>query len=83
MAAPRAAVVSDRRPLKNDELRHRGKTYPMTQHGFARDQRFDWVERELDVLHAGPDATAPRRARVIRSRFGWRSPTSCKAPIWT
>jgi galactose mutarotase-like enzyme len=31
--------------LKNDELRHQGKTYPMTQHGFARDQRFDWVER--------------------------------------
>jgi galactose mutarotase-like enzyme len=31
--------------LKNDQLRHRGKTYPMTQHGFARDQRFDWVER--------------------------------------
>ncbi|MGX9426599.1 MULTISPECIES: aldose 1-epimerase family protein [Bradyrhizobium] len=32
--------------LKNDELRHRGKTYPMTQHGFARDQRFEWVSRE-------------------------------------
>jgi galactose mutarotase-like enzyme len=31
--------------LKNDELRHQGKTYPMTQHGFARDQRFDWAER--------------------------------------
>jgi galactose mutarotase-like enzyme len=31
--------------LKNDELHHQGKTYPMTQHGFARDQRFDWVER--------------------------------------
>jgi len=31
--------------LKNDELRHRGKSYPMTQHGFARDQRFDWVEQ--------------------------------------
>jgi galactose mutarotase-like enzyme len=31
--------------LKNDELRHRGKTYPMTQHGFARDQTFDWRER--------------------------------------
>jgi galactose mutarotase-like enzyme len=30
--------------LKDDELRHRGKTYAMTQHGFARDQRFDWVE---------------------------------------
>ena len=32
--------------LKNDQLRHRGKAYPMTQHGFARDQRFDWVSRE-------------------------------------
>jgi galactose mutarotase-like enzyme len=28
--------------LKNDELRHRGRLYPMTQHGFARDCRFDW-----------------------------------------
>ncbi|MFT4115750.1 aldose 1-epimerase family protein [Bradyrhizobium sp.] len=34
--------------LANDELRHKGKTYRMTQHGFARDQRFDWVERETD-----------------------------------
>jgi galactose mutarotase-like enzyme len=31
--------------LKNDELRHRGKTYRMTQHGFARDRRFAWAER--------------------------------------
>jgi galactose mutarotase-like enzyme len=31
--------------LKNDALHHRGKTYPMTQHGFARDQTFDWRER--------------------------------------
>jgi len=31
--------------LKNDTLRHNGKTYPMTQHGFARDRRFAWVER--------------------------------------
>jgi galactose mutarotase-like enzyme len=31
--------------LKNDALRHRGKTYPMTQHGFARDQVFEWTER--------------------------------------
>ena len=34
--------------LKNDELRHRGKTYPMTQHGFARDHRFEWVARGPD-----------------------------------
>jgi galactose mutarotase-like enzyme len=32
--------------LKNDELRHKGKVYPMTQHGFARDHRFDWASRE-------------------------------------
>jgi galactose mutarotase-like enzyme len=31
--------------LNNDQLRHRGKTYPMTQHGFARDFGFDWVEQ--------------------------------------
>ena len=31
--------------LKNDALRHRGTVFPMTQHGFARDRRFDWVER--------------------------------------
>jgi galactose mutarotase-like enzyme len=32
--------------LKNDELRHQGKSYPMTQHGFARDHRFAWLRRE-------------------------------------
>ena len=32
--------------LKNDELRHGGSVYPMTQHGFARDQRFNWLQRE-------------------------------------
>ncbi|KYG98130.1 aldose 1-epimerase family protein [Bradyrhizobium sp. DOA1] len=31
--------------LANDELRHRGKSYRMTQHGFARDSRFAWTER--------------------------------------
>jgi galactose mutarotase-like enzyme len=31
--------------LKDDRLRHQGKTYPMTRHGFARDQAFDWRER--------------------------------------
>lgn len=32
--------------LANDELRHRGKAYRMTQHGFARDSRFAWGPRE-------------------------------------
>jgi galactose mutarotase-like enzyme len=29
--------------LKDDVLRHRGQSYAMTQHGFARDQRFAWT----------------------------------------
>ncbi|WP_136620615.1 MULTISPECIES: aldose 1-epimerase family protein [Mesorhizobium] len=32
--------------LKGDQLRHQGQTYPMTQHGFARDKPFAWVQRE-------------------------------------
>ena len=32
--------------LANDELRHQGKTYRMTQHGFARDSRFMWETRD-------------------------------------
>jgi galactose mutarotase-like enzyme len=31
--------------LKGDQLHHRGRSYPMTQHGFARDSRFAWEER--------------------------------------
>jgi galactose mutarotase-like enzyme len=31
--------------LKNDTLVHGGKQYRLTQHGFARDRRFEWVER--------------------------------------
>jgi galactose mutarotase-like enzyme len=32
--------------LANDELRHRGRTCRMTQHGFARDSRFAWAARD-------------------------------------
>jgi galactose mutarotase-like enzyme len=31
--------------LSNDALHHRGKSYPMTQHGFARDSTFEWSDR--------------------------------------
>ena len=34
--------------LKDDKLLHRGQSYPMTQHGFARDLRFEWKERAPD-----------------------------------
>ena len=32
--------------LRNDQLHHRGKAYPMTQHGFARDHRFSCLQHE-------------------------------------
>jgi len=31
--------------LEGDQLRHRRQSYPMTQHGFARDRRFAWAEQ--------------------------------------
>jgi galactose mutarotase-like enzyme len=31
--------------LKNDALHHRGVTYPMGQHGLARDHDFEWTAR--------------------------------------
>ena len=31
--------------LRDDTLRHAGHEYRLTQHGFARDRRFTWVER--------------------------------------
>lgn len=31
--------------LADDTLIHRGRSYRLTQHGFARDSRFDWTER--------------------------------------
>ena len=31
--------------LPDDTMRHAGQSYHMTQHGFARDRRFTWVER--------------------------------------
>ena len=41
--------------LKDDTLRHDGKAYRLTQHGFARDRRFAWLNRSTTacrlVLH--------------------------------
>jgi galactose mutarotase-like enzyme len=35
--------------LAGDTLRHRGKTCRLTQHGFARDMPFAWIERGADA----------------------------------
>jgi galactose mutarotase-like enzyme len=48
--------------LKNDTLRHEGKTYRLTQHGFARDKRFAWLNRKPTtcrlVLHEDAETRA-------------------------
>ena len=49
--------------LRNDELHHRGKTYPMTQHGFARDHRFEWVERKPGSCRLVLSDSAETRSR--------------------
>jgi len=61
--------------LKNDELRHRGKTYPMTQHGFARDQVFEWAERSAASCSLVLRDSAATRARypfAFRLTVGYR-----------
>jgi galactose mutarotase-like enzyme len=55
--------------LKNDALRHRGKLYPMTQHGFARDQRFEWADRNPASCTLVLSDNAQTRARYP---FGFR-----------
>ncbi len=45
--------------LKGDTLRHNGRAYRLTQHGFARDQNFQWMERTrthalLELIDNGP-----------------------------
>jgi galactose mutarotase-like enzyme len=44
--------------LKGDVLHHRGKTFPMPKHGFARDRDFSWVRRTDTgcALELGDDA---------------------------
>jgi galactose mutarotase-like enzyme len=48
--------------LKDDRLRHGGKDYRMTQHGFARDKRFAWLSRSSTscrlVLHDDAETRA-------------------------
>jgi len=49
--------------LKGDTLRHNGKAYPMTQHGFARDRRFAWLERESRACKLALTDDTETRAR--------------------
>ncbi len=55
--------------LANDELRHRGQSYKLTQHGFARDLRFQWLERtarSCTLRLTDSEATRPRYPFAFR-----------------
>lgn len=49
--------------LKDNVLHHRGKSYPMTQHGFVRDQQFDWLEQTPQSCALRLEDNAASRAR--------------------
>ncbi len=36
--------------LKNKEFEYKGKKYPMSQHGFARDMEFDFIEKKENEI---------------------------------
>ncbi len=56
--------------LKNDELRHQGRSYRMTQHGFARDLPFVWLERsETRCVLVLQDGAATRAVYPFRFRL--------------
>lgn len=49
--------------LKNDQLKHQGKTYGMMKHGVARDQRFEWTEQGTASCRLVLNDNAETRAR--------------------
>jgi len=55
--------------LANDDLRHGGNSYKLTQHGFARDLRFQWLERTARSCTLRLTDSAATR---LRYPFGFR-----------
>ncbi len=60
--------------LKDDALHHQGRTYRLTQHGFARDRRFAWSERHPTACRLVLEDDAESRAVypfAFRLEFGF------------
>lgn len=63
--------------LADDTLTHDGKRYRLTQHGFARDRRFTWVERSATgCLLRLEDDTETQAMYPFRFRFEVRYATT-------
>jgi galactose mutarotase-like enzyme len=61
--------------LQGDQLRHQGKAYPMTQHGFARDLGFEWLEQTPDSCTLQLRDSEATRARYP---FAFRLTIDCR-----
>ena len=48
--------------LRDDTLAHQGRSYRMTQHGFARDRRFTWLDRSATECRLALSDDAQTRA---------------------
>jgi galactose mutarotase-like enzyme len=48
--------------LKDDRLRHQGRSYHLPQHGFARDRRFAWLNRSATACRLALHEDAETRA---------------------
>jgi galactose mutarotase-like enzyme len=55
--------------LRGDTLRHQGRAYHLTQHGFARDLRFSWTDRTASGCRLVLTDTAETQAHYP---FGFR-----------
>lgn len=56
--------------LNADTLRHEGESYRLPQHGFARDSRFAWIEREASACRlALEDCERSRASFPFRFRL--------------
>src|SRR5579872_1277015 len=56
--------------LAGNQLRHRGRAYPLPRHGFARARRFTWMDRTATTCRlALVDDEATRAAYPFPFRF--------------
>jgi galactose mutarotase-like enzyme len=68
--------------LADDTLRHRGQSYHLSQHGFARDLRFQWLartERSCALRLIDSDATRPRYPFAFQLDIAYAIDATCLA----
>lgn len=70
---------------KNKELKYEGTSYPMSQHGFARDMEFALISQTDDTMWFGLDATEETLRRfpfLFRLELGYRIAGRVVEVLW-